>query len=955
MAEMRLDQLLPGLRVWADVQLSAATLAPLRRRISDLSLWELLRNSGCATLGDIGELTYGQLRALPAIGTPNAEEVFELLARVDELALDLQPDPYDGPGSDHGEIPSHEYGTVEGYTEPFIDSAQVPRSAEAAGGPDIRSCFPGLVALAALSLDDPLFAVTQGKAGDYMTHLWLRRSGAQTMAELLALRREDFLNIRGFGPTKVARVFEYLARLDECAPLILARVAPHAVPPTGDPAASPAALPAVEPLLDERLRTVISWATAVGGAETWADALGLLGGPLPEDVDTALQGLLSLRLTSEADASPLQAFLDADNRASTVLLNRFASSEPRTLQELADQFDVTRERIRQIESSAVTRLGDALASNPDWRSVRWAIDRLERTAGSFAPCEVLDEALPGWTHDERRLTARLAGFERIEPELVRSGTSLPRPDDLPILEGTSYVIDEFALIEQLDSLGVLPRYIDFAIDAIGSVARVDGQLVLWRGTAVDKAVAVLEIRDAPQDVEQLVIAVSGDPSSRSLRNRILEDSRLMRVTKNKVGLRRWGGAMYTSVAELMRDRLAAGPMDLDELAEELAHQYEISAASVRMYASAPVFKVTQETIGLRSIRDPYVPRNRPSKVKGLYRDRPSSSTLWCLTVDRDMLRGSGRSLPPEIAVDLGIAPGDRLEIETGVGPVPVVWSETSNGGPQIGSIRALLEDASARLDDSIVLRFATATQSLELIRTSQPGSTGTNSAEIAALTNLPRSATANITSLAATIDVEAAEVVAALERRGDVEVAALARALNDGTPVVASSIQAPEAIAQPPGRHRKTELATPPGASYTRGPFWTEDNSIAVADGDRSPGSGSADSGPSPEVLLGPSSTELADEYEQSISVVLDDMRSVGYDPKALRALINAVGARRMTEMLIGLADPGEAFLVLYQLGRLDLSIEAHAAVEHYQALFSPTTVTAAIQRLADHDFCADE
>lgn len=169
----------------------------------------------------------------------------------------------------------------------------------------------------------------------------------------------------------------------------------------------------------------------------------------------------------------------------------------------------------------------------------------------------------------------------------------------------------------------------------------------------------------------------------------------MRVTKSKIGLRRWGGAHYRGVAELMLERLGSGPMDLDELADELAERYEISPASVRMYAAAPAFKVTGEVIALRSQRDPYVPRDKPWKVRGLYRQPGVPMTVWCIAVDNDMLRGSGRSIPQEIASDLGLGSGDRTELTTAAGMIPVAWSETSHSGPQIGSIRELVVHAGA--------------------------------------------------------------------------------------------------------------------------------------------------------------------------------------------------------------------------------------------------------------------
>ena len=472
--------------------------------------------------------------------------------------------------------------------------------------------------------------------------------------------------------------------------------------------------PSATSSLDANLETVLAWATSVAGATTWGEALAVSTEAMPADVGEAWQALLTADLPATVDESPLAEFLADDPRRARILIGRVVSNEPLTLQELASEFGVTRERMRQIESKGLERLRSNFASSPTWRTVRWAAERVVAHAGAYAPSDVLAHVLPSWDPAERLLVAWLAGYESNDPVLVRDGLKLPKVEELPIMADTAFVVDEYELIERLQSFGVLEHHIDFVLSSIPAVSRVDGQLVRWGGSVVDKAIAVLEVRDEPQDVDQLVIAAYGEGGSRSARNRILEDPRMMRVTKSKIGLRRWGGAHYRGVAELMLERLASGPMDLDELADELAQRYEISPASVRMYAAAPAFKVTGDVIALRSRRDPYVPRDKPWKVRGLYRPPGVPMTVWCIAVDNDMLRGSGRSIPQEIASDLGLSPGDRTELTAAAGLIPVAWSETTHSGPQIGSIRELVVDAGASVGDQLALRFNPVDRVLEV-------------------------------------------------------------------------------------------------------------------------------------------------------------------------------------------------------------------------------------------------
>lgn len=80
-------------------------------------------------------------------------------------------------------------------------------------------------------------------------------------------------------------------------------------------------------------------------------------------------------------------------------------------------------------------------------------------------------------------------------------------------------------------------------------------------------------------------------------------------------------------------------------------------------------------------------------------------------------------------------------------------------------------------------------------------------------------------------------------------------------------------------------------------------------------------------------------------------MRSIGYDPTALRKLVTTVGPHRASELIAELAEPTEAFVALYQLGRLDLTVEAQMASGPYRDLFAPHLLSRITHRLAEHGF----
>ena len=80
-----------------------------------------------------------------------------------------------------------------------------------------------------------------------------------------------------------------------------------------------------------------------------------------------------------------------------------------------------------------------------------------------------------------------------------------------------------------------------------------------------------------------------------------------------------------------------------------------------------------------------------------------------------------------------------------------------------------------------------------------------------------------------------------------------------------------------------------------------------------------------------------------------------GYDPRALKRLVSVLGAREASEMIVELADQSEAFVAMYRLDRLDLSVEAHVASQEFRPLFAGSVVEKAVARLAEHGFSTVE
>ena len=150
---------------------------------------------------------------------------------------------------------------------------------------------------------------------------------------------------------------------------------------------------------------------------------------------------------------------------------------------------------------------------------------------------------------------------------------------------------------------------------------------------------------------------------------------------------------------------------------------------------------------------------------------------WHVGVDHDILRGSGRKLPNEVALACGVNVGDALHFTGPGNGVPVRWSVTSHVGAAIGSMRSLAEDCGGRMGDVMRIRFDLRDHSVTAELRPADVSTSSEAQRLSAYTGLPLEDCRSLSALAESISTSAPEVADRLEGRGDALAAVLARAL----------------------------------------------------------------------------------------------------------------------------------------------------------------------------------
>ena len=509
----------------------------------------------------------------------------------------------------------------------------------------------------------------------------------------------------------------------------------------------------------------------------------------PEPIEPAEPGTGELTPIESAPPS-LQESLDMllfslDERERAIITRRIMSEHSSTLDELGKKFNITRERVRQIE-----------------KSLR----------------ETLSSLLDGEFHMSERLRAmfeaegpilRYSTAVRIVPELDIT----LEPEGIPVLpliaavcSPTFSVSDGWLASPSIDDAVKLvktdlPQAADQygVVDLTPSASHASSEqrerenrnfadwlsysgIIMYKDHAIigraqnDRAVAVLSIEGHPLTTEEIAERI-GAGNARSMRNRLADDERIMRVDVSSWGLRDWNLEEYSGIRQEIRERIEhnGGSVKLDDLVQELCSQFSISSRSVMTYAASLPFLSSHGVVTLADEERYDVPDANPYDVARMFRI-PGGWVLR-ITVNAEHARGSGSILPLAIANILHMRFGDTVELDSPLGVQSVYWTGTSVG---LGTIRRFALDGMIQVGDEALLEFMDdGSFTVELVRPLN----GNALHDALALAACPQTADARraLGYLQDAIDahdcVTFAELAARLADRGDADIAALLRRL----------------------------------------------------------------------------------------------------------------------------------------------------------------------------------
>ena len=94
--------------------------------------------------------------------------------------------------------------------------------------------------------------------------------------------------------------------------------------------------------------------------------------------------------------------------------------------------------------------------------------------------------------------------------------------------------------------------------------------------------------------------------------------------------------------------------------------------------------------------------------------------------------------------------------------------------------------------------------------------------------------------------------------------------------------------------------------------------------------------------------------FDQAMRQLYLDAKDAGYNATYFLRMLNELGGVATARKLVGSPTPSDGFTKLWEMGRLDLSVEALVLDARWKGLFSDQEQAAARRRLTDYGWRGD-
>ncbi|MFJ4341043.1 sigma factor-like helix-turn-helix DNA-binding protein [Streptomyces sp. NPDC088915] len=437
--------------------------------------------------------------------------------------------------------------------------------------------------------------------------------------------------------------------------------------------------------------------------------------------------------------TPLAAFAAHastwDERERTIAARRIFAEQPETFAALGDRFEISRERVRQLERSLLDSIAQWLAYDEQGRSFATHLAAVAGRLGAVGRLAEVRTMHPDHARPVDALglplgdvVARLLPDRAVDGEWIVQGDAAAlrtaMTDDLlaacgetPLAWGEAVAVGE--------RHGVRAEVLAGWAAEIGRFRTMDGHMLYWGRSVNDRAVAVLSLRGEPLSMEDIHDRLADGTTLNSMRNQIWTDARFVRLDRNLYGLRQWGGEEYLGIREMITReiRQAGGEIEVNALVDAICGRFDVVPASVRTNLGAPEFTRTRRGwVGLAAEQPtedeaaPYNPRKDVARTRRCFVG--TDGRWWYrFEVTGDHLRGSGAPVPSGWAAHLGAAPAcEPIPLRHEAGESVLQWRTQ----PVLGSIRPLMEHIGAAVGDQVFLNVTDGELSALRLPAAQP-------------------------------------------------------------------------------------------------------------------------------------------------------------------------------------------------------------------------------------------
>ena len=451
------------------------------------------------------------------------------------------------------------------------------------------------------------------------------------------------------------------------------------------------------------LSPLLAAAVELNGTKTLADAL------TPECMRLASRmGMAAefeeIRVDQVVEGTPgpaavvvmrLKAQLDRlSPRQSIIIEQRVLSTPPKTLEEVAARFDVTRERIRQIQAKVERRLRAAFGN--ELRIVAGALrEQLGNMVTEGAVNRRIDELLPddlGWRAESVKKLFRQVLINKMGLTLYQGVYLDERTlEELEMIRAsTRRLADDVGLVDEEELIASLP-------------SEEWRRLWPWVRERCEfyELFGSLGIRDSGKARAKAALVSIGRPATREEIGRMCGFSEnktgshlsvipsVVKADKDRWGLKEWVDDEYDGITGEIIQRIDedGGATTIERLLTELPSKFGVNPMSVRAYMQTAKFVIKDGWISLAS-KSLIQLRDLDDAIDG--RD-DSDAPYWTFPVEARYFDGySVPSVPPEFAKALGCAPdsGERVQIENlpECRDLSISWRLASITGASLGYV-----------------------------------------------------------------------------------------------------------------------------------------------------------------------------------------------------------------------------------------------------------------------------